>query len=102
MEAQCGISPSLSFPLYVILLSLYFLASLKRQATAVMRAAPFPLPSSDWMRVTSQSGARSLKVSRMMVEKLMRQKRRAGVDEQQQNQLLSEFRVVFFPKNKAR
>lgn len=32
------------------------------QATAEMRAAPRPLPSSDWMKVISQWGARSLTV----------------------------------------
>lgn len=32
------------------------------QATAEMRAAPRPLPSSDWMKVISQRGARSLTI----------------------------------------
>lgn len=38
-------------------------------ATAVMRAAPFPLPSSDNRNVTSQSGASSRTVSCMIFEK---------------------------------
>lgn len=40
------------------------------QATAVIRAAPFPLPSSDFRKVTWHCGAKSCKVSCMMMEKL--------------------------------
>lgn len=42
------------------------------QATAVMRAAPLPLPSSDWRKVTWHWGARSCSVSCMILEKLHR------------------------------
>ena len=45
-------------------------ASRIRQATAVMSAAPLPLPSSDWRKVTSHLGDSCFTVSCMMVEKL--------------------------------
>lgn len=41
-----------------------------RQATAVMSAAPFPLPSSDCRKDTSHFGARSFTVSCMTLAKL--------------------------------
>lgn len=40
------------------------------QATAVIRAAPFPLPSSDLWKVTWHCGAKSCSVSCMMLAKL--------------------------------
>lgn len=39
-------------------------------ATAVMRAAPFPLPSSDGRKVTLHCGARALVVCWRTMEKL--------------------------------
>lgn len=45
-------------------------ASRIRQATAVMSAAPLPLPSSDWRKVTSHFGDNCFTVSCMTVEKL--------------------------------
>lgn len=45
-------------------------ASRMRQATAVMRAAPFPLPSSDSRKDTSHFGARSFTVACMTLAKL--------------------------------
>lgn len=45
-------------------------ASRSLHPTAVMSAAPFPLPSSDSRKVTSQLGARSLTVWCMILEKL--------------------------------
>lgn len=39
-------------------------------ATAVISAAPLPLPSSDWRNLTSHCGARSRNVSCMTLEKL--------------------------------
>lgn len=47
-------------------------SSLWRQPTAVMRAAPFPLPSSDSRKLTSHLGASSLTVCRKIREKLRR------------------------------
>lgn len=51
-------------------------ASRMRQATAVMRAAPFPLPSSDSRKDTSHLGARSFTVACMTLAKLEVGKRR--------------------------
>lgn len=45
-------------------------ASRIRHATAVISAAPFPLPSSDWRKVTSHLGESSLTVSCITEEKL--------------------------------
>lgn len=45
-------------------------ASRMRQATAVMSAAPLPLPSSDCRKVTSHFGDSCFTVSCMTVEKL--------------------------------
>lgn len=45
-------------------------SSLWRQPTAVMRAAPFPLPSSDSRKLTSHLGASSFTVCRKIREKL--------------------------------
>lgn len=45
-------------------------------ATAVMRAAPFPLPSSESMNVTSHWGASSLTVSCRTLEKLKGKKKK--------------------------
>lgn len=45
-------------------------SSLWRQPTAVMRAAPFPLPSSESRKFTSHLGARSFTVCWKMREKL--------------------------------
>lgn len=42
------------------------------QATAEMRAAPRPLPSSDWMKVISQWGAKSLTILWNLSRKLRR------------------------------
>lgn len=44
-------------------------ASRIRHATAVMSAAPLPLPSSDWRKVTSHFGVSCFTVSCMMEEK---------------------------------
>lgn len=49
-------------------------ASRMRQATAVIRAAPFPLPSSDSRKDTSHLGARSFTVSCMTLAKLERER----------------------------
>lgn len=43
-----------------------------------MSAAPFPLPSSDSRKVTSQLGARSLTVWCMILEKLQKETRAVG------------------------
>lgn len=51
---------------------LLFGCCLSRQPTAVMRAAPFPLPSSDSRKVTSHCGASSFTVWCMILEKLER------------------------------
>lgn len=45
------------------------------QATAVISAAPFPLPSSDFRNVTSHCGAKSRSVSCIMAEKLNKQRK---------------------------
>lgn len=45
------------------------------QATAVISAAPFPLPSSDFRNVTSHCGAKSRSVSFIMAEKLNKQRK---------------------------
>lgn len=53
-------------------------ASRSLHPTAVMSAAPFPLPSSDSRKVTSQLGARSLTVWCMILEKLQKGTTAAG------------------------
>lgn len=53
-------------------------ASRSLHPTAVMSAAPFPLPSSDSRKVTSQLGARSLTVWCMILEKLQKGTRAVG------------------------
>lgn len=53
-------------------------ASRSLHPTAVMSAAPFPLPSSDSRKVTSQLGARSLTVWCMILEKLWKETRAVG------------------------
>ena len=58
-----------------------FAASLILQATAVISAAPFPLPSSDCRKLTSQPGARSSTVSRRIPEKLEGERKRGREEE---------------------
>lgn len=53
-------------------------ASRSLHPTAVMSAAPFPLPSSDSRKVTSQLGARSLTVWCMILEKLPKETTAVG------------------------
>ena len=53
-------------------------ASRSLHPTAVMSAAPFPLPSSDSRKVTSQLGARSLTVWCMILEKLRKETTAVG------------------------
>lgn len=53
-------------------------ASRSLHPTAVMSAAPFPLPSSDSRKVTSQLGARSLTVWCMILEKLRKETMAVG------------------------
>lgn len=51
---------------------LLFSCSRSLQPTAVMSAAPFPLPSSDSRKLTEQCGASSFTVCCMILEKLDR------------------------------
>lgn len=54
---------------------------LNLQATAVIRAAPFPLPSSDLWNVTWHCGAKSCKVSCIILEKLEGETKKVGYEQ---------------------
>lgn len=62
-------------------------------ATAVMRAAPFPLPSSESMKLTSHWGASSFTVSCRILEKLEGKGKKNRIFKQ----LLSELRSLYSP-----
>lgn len=53
-------------------------ASRNRHATAVIRAAPFPLPSSDWRKDTSHLGESCFTVSCITLEKLQKEQKGTG------------------------